>query len=115
MPTILSSPTTSLSPCERGRGPAEGREGEGAAAPPHPRSAARLASSPTRGEGPDATGLAREPRQPVVDRHHVACQDATAEAGAVLTLAPDLRAHRLAREDRRREARLHAGEPRRVV
>src|SRR5229473_3048756 len=56
-----------------------------------------------------------ELRQAVVDHDRIAREDAAAEAGATLPFAPDLRAHRLAREDWRREARLHAPEPRRIV
>src|SRR5713226_4864806 len=56
-----------------------------------------------------------ELRQAVVDHDRIAREDAAAEAGATLPIAPHLRAHRFAREDRRREARRHAPEPRRVV
>src|SRR6185312_2636219 len=60
-------------------------------------------------------GSAYNLRQPVVDHHHVPSDDAAAEAGSALILAPDLGADRLAWEDGRGEACRHASEPRRVV
>src|SRR5258708_31460428 len=64
---------------------------------------------------PTLPASGRELGEPVVDHDRVAYEDAAAEADTARPVAPDLRTHRLAREARRREARLHAPEPRRIV